>query len=101
MIKQTTLSGIIHAIESELDAAYLPGAIAWADRERDGAWSAAMDRFSHVLATSESVTYVLMEGEAYKVRVLALLKEYKASGRCGSHDEVGEFLAGLRCILKS
>lgn len=73
-------SKIILAIEAELSAEYLPGAIAWTDKHHHGAWSAAMDRFDKALSiAAERKDYRLaeLEGGYYKSTVLDLLSKFK------------------------
>jgi hypothetical protein len=71
---------LINTIEAELKLEYVGGAIAWADKNRDGAWSKAMDRFDCALKNSierQDYRSAEIEGQFYKATVLQLLREYK------------------------
>jgi hypothetical protein len=71
---------VINSIEAEISSRYLPGAILWADKKFDGAWTKAMDRFDRALKiTQERVDYTSLKAEAgfYKNTVLELIRQYK------------------------
>jgi hypothetical protein len=89
-------SELINAIEGELKTEYLPGAIHWCDRQFDGAWSKAIDRFDKALSVAlERQDYALarIEGDHYRLTILDLLKAYKAHKNIADADS---FLEALR-----
>jgi len=73
-------SEIIRSIEAEIKTEYLPGAITWADKHHNNAWSNAIDRFDRALSRSierQDYTLAKLEGEHYRITVLDLLRKYK------------------------
>ena len=89
-------SEIIGALEAEISAEYLPGAIAWADVECDHAWSRAIERFEIAITASllsHDNRALADEGEFYKNTVIDLCRRYKAHKNMGDADE---FLTSLR-----
>lgn len=67
---------IIQTIEAEISDEYMPGAIGWADNTFKNAWSNAIDRFDHALASGD-YTRAKLEGEFYLDTVFNLIRKYK------------------------
>lgn len=71
---------IIGAIEAEIKTEYLGGAIAWADKNHNNAWSNAIDRFDRALTNAidrQDYLAAKIEGDFYKTTVLDLIQKYK------------------------
>jgi hypothetical protein len=84
---------IVGAIEAELKAEYLGGAIAWADKKHDNAWSKAIDRFDRALSNAiERQDYLAakIEGDFYKITILGLIREYKVAKGMSDLDSLLE-----------
>ena len=88
-------SQFIQEVETEIGHEYLPGVIQWADENRDGAWSYAIDQFEKALiASRDHRNWEVLKQEAnlYKKRCLDLIREYKDMH---SFDEQDRFIKSL------
>jgi hypothetical protein len=73
----------------------LPGAIHWADKNHNEAWSNALDRFDKALSVAierKEPTLAKTEGDFYKATILDLLSKYK---RHKNMDETQSFLRAI------
>lgn len=86
----------INAIEAELAAKYLPGAIRWCDEQFNGAWSNAIDRFDKALSIAidrKDHQLSKIEGEFYRATILDLLSRYKTAKDIG---DTSSFLEAIK-----
>ena len=86
---------LIATIEAEIQFLYQPRAIIWCDKQFDGAWSKAMDRFDQYLSCAferKDFSLAQAEGELYKNTVLPLLNKYKAHKKYDPSTSVFRFI---------
>jgi hypothetical protein len=89
------MSKVIGEIEAEIKAEYLGGAIRWADENRQGGWSEAIDRFEKAIDEGyriKNFEYVKAEMAIYRDRVIGYIREYKKEKGI---DDTASFLASV------
>lgn len=87
---------LINEIESELKIEHVGGAISWADKKYNNAYSNAIDRFDIELSkaiTSGDYEHAKRESDVYKKTTIGFLREYKTEKRLSDSDS---FLASIR-----
>lgn len=88
-------SKFLREMHAEIGPEYVPGAMAWADREHDDAWTKANDRLDAALVGSiergDHFTAKL-EQERYAKTIMDLIHKYKRSIET---NEAQMFLDGL------
>lgn len=92
-------SRLLATIHAELGAEYIGGAVQWADKKFDCAWSKAMDRFEHSLSVAiERKDYNLAqsEGDIYKGTILDLIRKYKAEKHMSDAEAFLASIGGVR-----